>query len=362
MWAGIRNAPGRALERDLQQVAGVEAEDRAAVRGEVADPPRALAVSAPARLEVGHEDQVVDLADPLVLLVDGCDLHLEQEAHRAAGRRRAGPARRLALELGRQPEEAGLGRHQLVPDLARPGRVGEIAGATTVMPLRWAHRASARGRSRGWWPARSGSGRAGRRRTAWRGLGGVALLYRSSLARNTGSGFDLVKVVASLPRRSAALGCLPELVRLGREPSEKPASPSGEMVEPAPTPEPWPKILRWIAVVATGPAVAFSLLRVDWGFLPDESPLLNLSLDLLVGELVASYKLTLAGLISLLVFRILFRPRRSGRVAAAAAPVLLLGARSERPTEAWSCTPRDTGMPAGCCLRSGFGHRDYSPP
>ena len=117
---------GTALEDDLEQVARVEAEDRPPVGGDVADPPEAV-TETPGGLEVGGVDQVVDLARPLALLVDGRDLDLEQEAYRPAARRRQPPFD-LALDLRPQAEEPGLGGYQLVAELVEPGGVGEVAG------------------------------------------------------------------------------------------------------------------------------------------------------------------------------------------------------------------------------------------
>jgi hypothetical protein len=76
------------FQRDLQQVAGIEAENRPSVRCQVADA-RQAGDQPVGGGEIGHEDQVVDLPDLVALLVDGGNLHLEHEAHRAgAGRRR----------------------------------------------------------------------------------------------------------------------------------------------------------------------------------------------------------------------------------------------------------------------------------
>src|SRR5262249_4773363 len=75
------------FERDLQEVAGIEAENRAAVGCDVTDAgePRRHAIDG---LEVGGVDQVMDFAGAVGLLVDGGDFDLEHEAHRGAARRR----------------------------------------------------------------------------------------------------------------------------------------------------------------------------------------------------------------------------------------------------------------------------------
>ena len=101
------------FERDLQEVARVEAEDRPAVGGDIADArePRRHAIDG---LEVGRVDQVVDFAGAVTLLVDGGDFHLEHEAHRRAARCRQRSRDRL-LDVVAQAEQAGLGRNELRP-------------------------------------------------------------------------------------------------------------------------------------------------------------------------------------------------------------------------------------------------------
>ena len=79
-----------------------------------------------------------------------------------------------------------------------------------------------------------------------------------------------------------------------------------------------------------GPLMVVLLNRVDWGFLPDESGPLSLSVDLLAWEAVASYRLTLAALLSFLVFRAFARPSRPGRAVAAQLPVYLWGLEAVR--------------------------------
>jgi hypothetical protein len=78
---------GAGFERDLKEIAGIEAENGAAVGGDIADArePRRHAVDG---LEVGGIDQVMDFAGAVTLLVDGRDFDLEHEPHRRAARRR----------------------------------------------------------------------------------------------------------------------------------------------------------------------------------------------------------------------------------------------------------------------------------
>ena len=75
------------LERNLQEVAGIEPEDRPPVGRDIAATakPRRHAIDG---LEVGRVDQVMDFAGAVGLLVDGGDFDLEHEAHRGAARRR----------------------------------------------------------------------------------------------------------------------------------------------------------------------------------------------------------------------------------------------------------------------------------
>ena len=124
---------GAARQRDLEQVPRVEAEDRPAVRGEVADRAE-LFPQAGRGLEAGGVDQVVDLAGPVPLFVDGRDLDLEEEPGRPVAGRRQLPLD-LALDLRAQAEEPRLGRDELAADLLEPGRMREVAGTDDGDPL-----------------------------------------------------------------------------------------------------------------------------------------------------------------------------------------------------------------------------------
>ena len=121
--AGVR------FQGDLQQVPGIEAQDRASVRVQVADPRQA--VHHPLRrVEAGGVDQVVDLARLVELLVDGRDLDREHEPHRApaapAGRRK--PLLDGPLQIRPQAEQPRLRGHELFLQLGPPRRMGEVAG------------------------------------------------------------------------------------------------------------------------------------------------------------------------------------------------------------------------------------------
>ena len=114
------------FERDLQEIAGIETEDGAAVGGDIADA-REARRHAVDGIEVGRIDQVMDFAGAVALLVDGGDFHLEHEPHRRAARRRQRLRHRL-LDVVAQAIEAGLGRNQLLLELGAPGGMGEVAG------------------------------------------------------------------------------------------------------------------------------------------------------------------------------------------------------------------------------------------
>jgi hypothetical protein len=118
---------GARFQRDLEKVARVEAEDRPAVGGDVADTGEALG-DAVGGGEIRRIDQVMNLPRLVALLVDRGNLHREHEAHRRAACRRYRLRDRL-LDLGAQAEQAGLGRNELVLQLGAPDRMAKVAGA-----------------------------------------------------------------------------------------------------------------------------------------------------------------------------------------------------------------------------------------
>jgi hypothetical protein len=115
------------LQGDLEQVAGVETEDRAPVSGQVADPAQG-GVEPGRRSEVGHVDQVVHLARAVVTLVDRRDLDAEHERRRRARLQRA---RQALGDLGLLgvAEQSGAPIDQVLAQVVEPGGVGEVAGA-----------------------------------------------------------------------------------------------------------------------------------------------------------------------------------------------------------------------------------------
>ncbi len=124
---GHQVAPRPGVQRDLQQVARVEAENGAAVGRQVPDLGQGGGDCA-RRLECGGINKVVDLPGHPVALVDGGDLGREQEAHLRLAAGRGGPSQ-LRLEVRAEAEQARLGRLERLGEFGGPGRVGEVAGA-----------------------------------------------------------------------------------------------------------------------------------------------------------------------------------------------------------------------------------------
>src|SRR5262249_39528895 len=121
------------FQGDLEKIAGIEAQDRPAVRGDVADSPKACGKPVH-RLEVRRVDQMMDLSRPVALLVDRGDLDREHEAYRRHTRwRQRLPD--LRFQLGLEAEQSTAGWHQLVPNLSEPSRMHAIPGANEPNPL-----------------------------------------------------------------------------------------------------------------------------------------------------------------------------------------------------------------------------------
>ena len=100
------------------------------------------------------------------------------------------------------------------------------------------------------------------------------------------------------------------------------------MVEPPSEPKaqegPGPfRALRWAAVLLSGPILSVLLNWIDWDFLPSGRGPLDLTVEIIVSEITAGFKLTIAWLVCLLVFRILFWPSRGSRNMTVMLPVLL---------------------------------------
>jgi len=129
------------LADHLQQVARIEPQDGTPVGGDIADPLQAAAQTV-GLVQLGHVDQMVDLARALALLVDRGNLHLEHETHRTqlgrAGTVCHGVVCQGCQHLVAQPEQPGAVGCQLFSDLGKPAGVGKVAGAQEPNAL--AHR------------------------------------------------------------------------------------------------------------------------------------------------------------------------------------------------------------------------------
>ena len=154
-----------ALQRDLQQIARIQSQNRPPVRFQVADL-RQLLNQLFGLLPARHIDQMMHLAGPLAAFVDRRNLDLQQEAGgRRAGRRQLFVHR--ALQFVAQAKQARFRRDQVPLQFGKPLRMRKVAGAQQgdafaarpeghVLP----------GRRPGWWPASTWNGCAGRRRTS----------------------------------------------------------------------------------------------------------------------------------------------------------------------------------------------------
>ncbi len=115
------------VQRDLQQVTRVEAEDGPPIGRQVPDLGQGDGDGG-RRLEGGCIKKVVDLPGHPVTLIDGGDLGRKQEAHLWVAAGRGGPLQ-SRLERGAEAKQARLGRLERLGEFPGPGRVGEVAGA-----------------------------------------------------------------------------------------------------------------------------------------------------------------------------------------------------------------------------------------
>ena len=121
------------LQDDLQQVPGIQPQDGAAVRGDIAE------LSQPVldllhRLEVRGQDHMVNLAGLVALLVDGADLRGEHKTNVPVG----GPVvtrPRVETPLGLEAEQTRFGRLDFFPKLLGPAGMREIPRAHDRDPL-----------------------------------------------------------------------------------------------------------------------------------------------------------------------------------------------------------------------------------
>ena len=118
---------GIGFQYDLEQIAGVQPQDGAAVGTDVADFFQ-LDLECLHRFQGGEEHHIVDLADFIEFLVDIADLAGQHKAHFSpAGRRdfRIDSGRNLRFEA----EQPGLRRFQLFAHLLQPAGMGDVAAA-----------------------------------------------------------------------------------------------------------------------------------------------------------------------------------------------------------------------------------------
>lgn len=128
---------GRAFQHNFQQVARIQTQDGATVRGQVADLRQAQG-KALRILQGGHKDQVVDFAHLPQALVDGADFRLEQKERPLPRPCRAQVFWQALQGFRRAPQSvqaAGRVRFQLFRQFRPPLGVGEIAGAQNVNAL-----------------------------------------------------------------------------------------------------------------------------------------------------------------------------------------------------------------------------------
>ena len=157
------------LQRDLQQVARVQAEDRAAVGGRGCRSGPSAVLNRADRVEVGQVDQVVHLAGPVVALVDRGDLHREHEPDRSRRRceARRQPLAHLVLARPAQPEEARLGRRRRrLAQVVEPGGWVKSPVPSSADALAPGPPGQVRRSGRGCRPGSTSSGCADPRRTA----------------------------------------------------------------------------------------------------------------------------------------------------------------------------------------------------
>ncbi len=123
-------------QAQLQQVAAVQAEDRPAIRGDVADPLQARRQPS-GRFHVGEQHQVVHLSHRAEPLVDRADLACQHEPHRGLAHRGRQLRAKRALQLRPQTEPArGLViGDQPLGQLGAPAGMGQVAGPHQGDPL-----------------------------------------------------------------------------------------------------------------------------------------------------------------------------------------------------------------------------------
>ena len=119
--------PGARLQRNLQEVAGIQAQNRPPVRVQIAD----LAETMIERLngrKIGRIDEMMNFAGRLVLLINRRYFNGQHEARgtMTGARQSFGDA---PFQVRPQAEQAGLCGDQLVFEFGQPSRMREVTGA-----------------------------------------------------------------------------------------------------------------------------------------------------------------------------------------------------------------------------------------
>ena len=144
MWAGMRWQRGSISSDDLEQVARVQAEDRAPVGADVADAFEPWPGASATASSVGAKTTLCTLRVGAVALVDVADLAGEHEAHLRRGRRRGTSAGTAAASSGlrrKRPSSAGSSLSRI--SCSQPGWAMSPV-PTMCTPLSCAQRAGAR--------------------------------------------------------------------------------------------------------------------------------------------------------------------------------------------------------------------------
>ena len=121
------------LQRDFQEVMGIQSQDGPPVRGDVPYPAKPF-LKTLHRRHVGHEDEVMHLPGFSILLVDAADLSCENKACGAGATGRDLFFHPL-LKLRGQLKETLFRLHQLFSKFGSPGRMGEIPRADHGNPF-----------------------------------------------------------------------------------------------------------------------------------------------------------------------------------------------------------------------------------
>jgi hypothetical protein len=118
---------GVGFQHHFEKMTGIEAQDGAAIGGQVADL-RQAGVEFPGRVDTWHEDQVVNFADLPSPLVDGADLRAEQKADVIRAHVPGVPGQLLlnGLVVPQAQQPVFLG-DELFSDHVHPARVGEVS-------------------------------------------------------------------------------------------------------------------------------------------------------------------------------------------------------------------------------------------